>query len=138
MDATGKALAQIPDIIAAKGLVSGLISTGDVTDATPADFYAHSDNRSSSELILKDFAASKAKILIGGPTSGLTQEAEQKLKDAKVDIHHSLKSAEKISNRTLIIDPLASQRVTGGRGNWLADAFDLTLHELKNNKKDSL
>jgi alkaline phosphatase len=38
VDAAGKALAQIPDIIAAKGLVSGLISTGDVTDATPADF----------------------------------------------------------------------------------------------------
>lgn len=135
VDAAGKALAQIPDIIAAKGLVSGLISTGDVTDATPADFYAHSDNRNSSEPILKDFAASKAKILIGGPTSGLTQETEQKLKDSKVDIYHSLKSAEKISNRTLVIDPLASQRITSGRGNWLADAFDLTLNDLKNNKK---
>lgn len=135
VDGTGKALAQIPDIIVAKGLVSGLISTGDVTDATPADFYAHSDNRNSSEPILKDFAASKAKILIGGPTSGLTQETEQKLKEAKVDIYHSLKSAEKMSNRTLIIDPLASQRMTNGRGNWLADAFDFTLNDLKNNKK---
>ncbi len=103
VDAAGKALAQIPDIIAAKGLVSGLISTGDVTDATPADFYAHSDNRNSSEPILKDFAASKAKILIGGPTSGLTQETEQKLKDSKVDIYHSLKSAEKITEPWLLI-----------------------------------
>ena len=45
---------------------SGLISTGDVTDATPADFYAHSDNRNSSEPILKGFVSSKTKILIGG------------------------------------------------------------------------
>lgn len=135
VDGAGKALAQIPDIIAAKGLVSGLISTGDVTDATPADFYAHSDNRNSSEPILKDFASSKAKILIGGPTSGLTQDTEQQLKEAKVDIYHSLKSAEKINNRTLVIDPLASQRITNGRGNWLADAFDVTLNDLKNNKK---
>ncbi|MET3038523.1 alkaline phosphatase [Chryseobacterium sp. NRRL B-14859] len=134
VDGMGKALAQIPDIIAAKGMVSGLISTGDVTDATPADFYAHSDNRNSSEPILKDFAASKAKILIGGPTNGLTREAEQKLKEAKIDIYRDLKSA-KISNRTLVIDPLASQRITDGRGNWLADAFDLTLNDLKNNKK---
>lgn len=74
VDNEGKALAQIPDIIAAKGMTSGLISTGDVTDATPADFYAHSDNRNSSEPILKDFVSSKTKILIGGPTSGLTED----------------------------------------------------------------
>ncbi|MCJ7933618.1 MAG: alkaline phosphatase [Chryseobacterium sp.] len=135
VDPMGKALAQIPDIIADKGLVSGLISTGDVTDATPADFYAHSDNRNSSELILKDFAASKTKILIGGPTNGLSQENMQKLKEAKIDVYHDLKSVNTISNRTLIIDPSASQRITNGRGNWLADAFDLTLNNVKNNKK---
>ena len=134
VDHMGKALAQIPDIIAEKGMASGLISTGDVTDATPADFYAHSDNRNSSEPILKDFAASKTKILIGGPTSGLSQENVQKFKDAKVDLYHDLKSVTKINNRTLVIDPLASQRMTNGRGNWLADAFDLTLNDLKNNK----
>ncbi len=134
VDHMGKALAQIPDIIADKGLVSGLISTGDVTDATPADFYAHSDNRNSSELILKDFAASKTKILIGGPTSGLTQENLLKFKETKIDLYQDLKSVNKITNRTLIIDPLASQRVSQ-RGNWLADAFDLTLNDLKNNKK---
>lgn len=135
VDNMGKALAQIPDIVAEKGLVSGLISTGDVTDATPADFYAHSDNRNSSEPILKDFATSKTKILIGGPTSGLTKETEQKLKDAKVDLYQNLKSVSSINNRTLVIDPLASKRITDGRGNWLADAFDLTLNDLKNNKK---
>lgn len=135
VDNMGKALAQIPDIIAEKGMTSGLISTGDVTDATPADFYAHSDNRNSSEPILKDFAASKTKILIGGPTSGLSQENIQKFKDAKIDLYQDLKSVTKINNRTLVIDPLASQRITNGRGNWLADAFDLTLNNLKNNKQ---
>lgn len=134
VDHMGKALAQIPDIIADKGLVSGLISTGDVTDATPADFYAHSDNRNSSEPILKDLAASKTKILIGGPTSGLSQENLLKFKETQIDLYQDLKSVNKITNRTLIIDPLASQRVSQ-RGNWLADAFDLTLNDLKNNKK---
>ncbi|PXW10360.1 alkaline phosphatase [Chryseobacterium sp. CBTAP 102] len=135
VDNMGKALAQIPDIIAEKGMVSGLISTGDVTDATPADFYAHSDNRNSSEPILKDFVASKTKILIGGPTNGLSQENLRKFKEAKIDLYHDLTSVKEINNRTLVIDPLASQRVTSGRGNWLADAFDLTLNDLKNNKK---
>lgn len=135
VDDKGKALAQIPDIIAAEGMVSGLISTGDVTDATPADFYAHSDNRNSSEPILKDFISSKTKVLIGGPTNGLSQENIQKIKDAKIDFYQDLKSVNKINNRTLVIDPLASQRISNGRGNWLADAFDLTLNDLKENKK---
>lgn len=135
VDASGKALVQIPDIIAGQGMVSGLISTGDVTDATPADFYAHSDNRNSSASILKDFVASKTKILIGGPTSGLTPETEQKFKEAKIDVYRDLKSAGKISNRTVVIDPMASQRITNGRGNWLSDAFDLTLYNLKSNDK---
>jgi alkaline phosphatase len=135
VDEKGSPLAQIPDIIAEKGMVSGLISTGDVTDATPADFYAHSDNRNSSEPILKDFIASKNKILIGGPSSGLTKEAEQKFRNAEIDIYHDLKSAGKISGRTLVVDPLASRKMTNGRGNWLADAFDLALNDLNSNEK---
>lgn len=135
VDDKGKALAQIPDIIAAKGMVSGLISTGDITDATPADFYAHSDNRNSSEPILKDFVNSKTKILIGGPTGGLSQENGQKIKEAKIDFYQDLKSVSTINGRTLVIDPLASRRISNGRGNWLADAFDLTLNDLKENKK---
>ncbi|KFF25033.1 alkaline phosphatase [Chryseobacterium vrystaatense] len=135
VDDNGKALAQIPDIIADKGMVSGLISTGDITDATPADFYAHSDNRNSSEPILRDFVSSKTKILIGGPTAGLSQENIQKIREAKIDFYRDLKSVGKTNNRTLVIDPLASQRVSSGRGNWLADAFDLTLNNLKENKK---
>ncbi|MDX8573230.1 alkaline phosphatase [Elizabethkingia sp. HX QKY] len=134
VDNEGKALAQIPDIIAAKGMTSGLISTGDVTDATPADFYAHSDNRNSSEPILKDFVSSKTKILIGGPTSGLTEDNFKKIKEAKIDLYKDLKSVKNTNNRTLVIDPLASQRITNGRGNWLADAFDLILNDLKTNK----
>ena len=135
VDAAGNPLTQIPDIIAEKGMVSGLISTGDVTDATPADFYAHSDNRNSSEPILKDFISSKTKILIGGPSGGLTKETEQKFKEAKIDIYHDLKSVRKMNVRTLVVDPLASRRITDGRGSWLADAFDLTLNNLKSNEK---
>lgn len=135
VDAAGKSIAQIPDIIDAKGMVSGLISTGDVTDATPADFYAHSDNRNSSGAIMMDFINSKTKILVGGPSGGLSQENRQKIKEAAVEVYDDLKWVSKINGRTLVADPVASKRVTEGRGNWLADAFDLVLNDLKNNKK---
>lgn len=135
VDYQGKPIAQIPDIIATKkGISSGLISTGDITDATPADFYAHTDNRNFSEIILENFVDSKTEILIGGSTNGLTEKNLEHIKNAKIDLFKNLKSVEKINTRTLIIDSLASKRITNGRRNWLSDAFDLTLNHLKNNK----
>ena len=135
VDAVGKALTQIPDIVAAKGIASGLVSTGDITDATPADFYAHSDNRNNSGSIMMDFINSKTKILVGGPSGGLSQENRQKFKEAAVEVYDDLKSVNKINGRMIIADPLASKRVTDGRGNWLSDAFDTVLNDLKDNRK---
>ncbi len=135
VDASGKTLAQIPDIIAAKGMVSGLISTGDITDATPADFYAHSDNRNNSGSIMTDFISSKTKVLVGGPSGGLTPENRQKIRAAAIEIYDDLKSVNKISGRMIIADPLASKRLSEGRGKWLSDAFDLVLNDLKDHKK---
>lgn len=57
-----------------------------------------------------------------------------KIKEAKIDLYKDLKSVKNTNNRILVIDPLASQRITNGRENWLADAFDLTLNDLKTNK----
>lgn len=135
VDAMGKVLAQIPDIVSTKGIVSGLVSTGDITDATPADFYAHSDNRNNSGSIMMDFINSKTKILVGGPSGGLSQEYRQKFKEAAVEVYDDLKSVNKINGRMIIADPLASKRVTDGRGSWLSDAFDTVLNDLKDNKK---
>jgi alkaline phosphatase len=42
-----------------------------------------------------------------------------KIKEAKIDLYKDLKSVKNTNNRTLVIDPLASQRITNGRGNWL-------------------
>ena len=67
------------------------------------------------------------------PQAGL-QKIILKIKEAKIDLYKDLKSVKNTNNRTLVIDPLASQRITNGRGNWLADAFDLTLNDLKTNK----
>ncbi|WP_292008595.1 alkaline phosphatase [Chryseobacterium sp.] len=135
VDPEGKDLAQIPDIIAEKGMSSALISTGDIADATPADFYAHSDNRSHIDGIVGDFIGSKTKILIGGATKGLTASNEKKMKEAGIEVYNSLRSLNKINNRLIVADPLASQKITEGRGEWLGNAFDIALNDLKRNEK---
>lgn len=134
VDENGKPVPQIPKIIIEKGKLSALISTGDITDATVADFYAHSNNRNDSESILNDFINSNVKILIGGKTNGLTPKNLNNIKNANINLYKDLKSLKINENRSIIIDSLASKSITHGRGKWLSEAFDLTINSLKKNK----
>lgn len=66
VDATGAARPAIPALIRPWQMVSGLISAGSVTDATPAAFYAHQPDRSFERDIAADFLSSPVQVLIGG------------------------------------------------------------------------
>ncbi len=61
----GKKKTNLVDTLAAFGIKSGIISVGDITDATPASFYAHQIERSMNNEIAVDLLTSKAEILIG-------------------------------------------------------------------------
>lgn len=50
----------------AKGLATGLVSTCDITDATPSSFIAHQRTRSMHEEIALDFLKTKVDVVIGG------------------------------------------------------------------------
>ncbi|WP_316632477.1 alkaline phosphatase [uncultured Flavobacterium sp.] len=66
VDENGKPLELITQQLAKKGYKTGIISAGDITDATPAGFYAHQSDRSYNEPIANDFLANPSDILIGG------------------------------------------------------------------------
>lgn len=78
VDTAGRPLAALPELMAAKGMKSALISTGDITDATPACFYAHQSERSLSEAIAADFLTSPVSILIGGNYAAFAQRQDAK------------------------------------------------------------
>lgn len=124
VDIDGKPLEQLPDILARQGMVSALISTGDITDATPADFYAHTSDRDASASIIKDFLKSAVRYLIGGPTSALKNTD---LKGVKI-YNHLPKTFTQ--SKSIVVDPAASQSATD-RGSWLSKAFTRVLNTLK-------
>lgn len=66
VDENGKPLELITQQLAARNYKTALISAGNITDATPAAFYAHQPERSYSEPIANDFLANLSDILIGG------------------------------------------------------------------------
>ena len=134
VDHLGKNLVQLPEILYKKGIETALISTGDITDATPADFYAHTNDRDNSEKIVSDFIQSNVKVLIGGPTSGFTEKNKTDLKAKNIAWENTLEKANFSSNRLVITDPKASTNVSEGRGKWLREAFNNSLSKLKTNK----
>jgi len=68
VDSLGRTLPSITEKLKDKGFRTAIISCGDITDATPASFYAHQPERSMNEAIAADFLISKNDILIGGGT----------------------------------------------------------------------
>ncbi|MCD8538542.1 MAG: alkaline phosphatase [Leadbetterella sp.] len=66
-----------------RGMKTAIISSGDITDATPAVFYAHRPERSMSREIARDFLHQPSDILIGGGEkwfleTGVAEELKEK------------------------------------------------------------
>lgn len=132
VDAVGKRLLQLPEIISRHGKVTGLITTGDITDATPADFYAHNTHRDDSHAILADFIKSNIAVLAGSE-GGLNDTNKILAGQRNIGISNSSASTDFTNERLLIADPLASKNYSE-RGKWLGDTFSKTLQKLNQNK----
>jgi alkaline phosphatase len=66
MDVNGKAILNLPERLAKKGVRSGIVSNDRVTGATPASFYAHQTERDQSDSIALDLSRSPLSLIIGG------------------------------------------------------------------------
>ncbi|WP_426328839.1 alkaline phosphatase [Pedobacter sp. R-06] len=141
VDSTGKALQAIPDILAPYGLTSGIISSGDITDATPAAFYAHQLERSMTKEIAADFQNSHVDILVGSKRKSFTENPDQKLMDkisAKgYTLQKDLKSfvASNVDKQVVLLDDSATRKILEGRGEMLKTSFLKTVELLSKNKK---
>ncbi|WP_111322625.1 alkaline phosphatase [Algoriphagus chordae] len=93
VDPDGKPLANLPDILDGYGFSSGIITTDQLTGATPASFYAHHPERDDSDQIAAYLPKSKLDLFIGG--GGDTFESELgSLKSAGFTLLESLEQTE--------------------------------------------
>jgi alkaline phosphatase len=63
-DSEGNRLESITELLAKKGFVSGIVTTDELSGATPSSFYAHRQDRSMSEGIMDDFTKSSLSLFI--------------------------------------------------------------------------
>jgi alkaline phosphatase len=134
VDHKGQPLPLLPQILKKINIRSGIITAGDMTDATPADFYAHQAERSNSEAILRDLIQSPVDIVMGAPAPKVSKA----LYDSMAMIFsvygtlQNMPSAPKLP--LVIMDTMAGKPVGNGRGQWLQQAFRKSLDLLSGEK----
>jgi len=137
VDHTGQSMTLLPDILAGKKISTGIITSGDFTDATPADFYAHQSERTNSAGILRDLLQSPVRFLMG---DGLKMNAAlaQQLA-AQFTIVSTVDSVTAdASKKWLVAEKKAGLSMLEGRDNWTAKAFEKGIGLLSQNSKGFL
>ena len=66
----GSRLDNITELLSKKGFVSGIVTTDEISGATPSAFYAHQKDRSMSQEIMDDLSKSTLSLFISKGTSG--------------------------------------------------------------------
>lgn len=141
VDATGvNKLIPIPGIIASKNIKSALISVGDITDATPAAFYAHCKDRSEQDKIAKDFLQSPVNILIGSGIKHFNRKVDGKtlLEHLQQNGYEVATDADHLasfsSDKFVLIDEAVGKSIQKGRGDILRKALVKSMESLSANK----
>lgn len=135
VDATGVRLPAIPDLIAPLKMSSGLISSGDITDATPAAFYGHVKDRSLSKDIAQDFLNSPVSLMIGSGGKHFSPISEQ-LAQKGFRYATQLSALDTISGgKYLVLADSAALTIQKGRGDFLQHSLKKALQTLSTNKE---
>ncbi|QXV65274.1 alkaline phosphatase [Mucilaginibacter sp. 21P] len=140
VDAQGKPLANLPDVLSQMKIKSGIISCGDITDATPAAFYGHISERDSSQKIAADFVNGNVDVLIGSNQRSFMQNRDARLMDkikAKgYQLFTSLAEAEASDKgkQIVLLKNEDTRPVKDDRGDMLKQSLLHTIKVLHQNK----
>lgn len=131
-DSVRKPIPNILEILQKRNFSTGVITTDEITGATPAAFYAHTEERSNTEGISKDLFKSKLNLFVGGGASIF----EKTSLSSKFKLLNSVKDLQTVTNDTVgvFISQSRVPSVLEGRGELLADATKYSLEFL--NKKN--
>ncbi|WP_289662128.1 alkaline phosphatase [Flavobacterium panacagri] len=129
VDEKGKTLTSLTEQLVKRNYKTAIISAGDITDATPAAFYAHQPERSLSEPIANDFLANPSDILIGGGQKAFTARKDGKdlskvLKEKGYTFSDKFASLDTIkNNRFVVLEDAAVVSMKNGRGDFLTQSL---------------
>jgi alkaline phosphatase len=136
VDTNNIPLNNLPDLIRPLGIKTGLISAGNITDATPAAFFAHQPERSLDSLIARDFLKSSVEVLIGGGAKVFNKEkVSDSLRLKGFQVSNNWQDLASLKPPFVLLDDAKTTSMLKGRGNFLTEAFTKTEQTLSKNRK---
>lgn len=136
VDTNNIPLKNLPDIIKPLGIKTGLISAGNITDATPAAFYAHQPERSMDSTIALDFLKSTVEIMIGGGTMVFNKhKVSDSLRKKGFQVSNQWKDLTSLKAPFVLLDDSKTVSMLSGRGNFLTESFAKTQQTLSKSGK---
>ncbi|MCX2484730.1 alkaline phosphatase [Pedobacter sp. MR2016-24] len=133
-------LTNMADTLAIFGVKTGIISSGDITDATPAAFYAHQPDRSFNQAIAKDFLSSHVDVLVGSNERSFLANADTTLMSAIKAKGYTWSSTltdfkkQKRGKQLVLLPDSATRPVKDGRDDMLLQSLNKTIELLSSNK----
>ncbi|WP_114792907.1 alkaline phosphatase [Niabella yanshanensis] len=137
VDHTGVARPSLTELVARQGWKTGIITSGDMRDATPAAFYGHRAERSNFPGMLQDLVNAPVDILAGAGAIQKDPAYTDLVK--KFNVSTSLAGTGWSQTKPIIIaDSIAAIRTSKGRKNWSLQVFEKSLQRLSKNKSGFL
>jgi alkaline phosphatase len=132
LDNTYVSIPLLPEILAPKGIQSGVIVTEEITGATPAAFYGHTTDRDSTYTLEKQLLGSPLQLAVGGGRERLNKDFGQQLAASGIQVYDNLDNWNaNTKNRTLVIlSNKAVSSMRNGRGSYLKEALKKALQQL--------
>lgn len=133
-DEEGNAIPTLAERAHDKGLATGIVTLGNLADATPAAFYGHSVERDSADLITRYLLDGKINMVVGGG-SGIFTDREDGLTrgdfETVFDVHDSVDQMETGDRPILCVDDLMEYAATEETLDLLATATRKTILKLE-------
>ncbi|UNY97916.1 alkaline phosphatase [Zhouia spongiae] len=130
----GKPVKNISEILIEQGFKVGLITTDEITGATPSAFYAHQKDRSHTQKIASDLVKSDISLFIGGGAKYFSG-----VKEMPFSLKNSMANITAEDDRVgVLVAEGGLPGVKEGRGNFLAEATQRGLSFLKSKKNPFL
>ncbi|WP_235841604.1 alkaline phosphatase [Confluentibacter sediminis] len=130
VDSLGKRIKNITEVLQAHQFNTGIITTDDVTGATPAAFYAHQKDRGEEHNIAQDLLKSKLNLFAGGGKNRFNDFGDFKILESPKAIGTS-----KNNKVGFFMSNSGVPGVLEGRDNLLAEITEHSLAYFKSKKQ---
>ena len=137
----GVAVESLMDVAKAQGKATGVVVTTYLQHATPAAFYAHTQNRHNYDVITEQLVESSLDVAIGGGMGFFKEVYKEQVADVIASNGFSLATefaeVERQSGKSRTLALLADWEVGANSGSYLADATREALHLLEARGEDN-